>query len=144
MVNVILPAMLSPAIACITGCDALDLLRRTVIFCSVSAPPGLEQRVAPLDEPRPLSDRHASSRRSGLVSLNAHYRLRVPFSPDHVHLLAHPVWVVVMRAGVRSATKERPSPYRNLRVDGPPRPAGAVAGVAPNVEQPRPPATRLS
>lgn len=53
------------------------------------------------------------------MSLNAHYRLRVPFSLDHVHLLAHPVWVVVMRAGVRSATKERPSPYRNLRVDGP-------------------------
>lgn len=60
---------------------------------------GLEQRVAPLGEP-PSSIRspRVEPGGSGLVSLNAHYHLRVPFSLDRVHLIARPVWVVVTRA----------------------------------------------
>ncbi len=84
--------MLSPTIACITGCDALDLL--------VSASP--ESRAARRTARRVRSSIRSprvEPERSGLVSLNAHYHLRVPFSLHRVHHIVRPVWVVVTRTG---------------------------------------------
>jgi hypothetical protein len=92
----------------------------------------------------PIATRRAG--RSGLVSLNAHYHLRVPFSLHRVHLIVRPVWVVVMRAGCQVGDKERPfSLPGDLRVGAGRRAkwSGRRAGHLTS-EQPRNPAARLS
>jgi hypothetical protein len=81
--------------------------------------------------------------RSGLVSLNAHYHLRVPFSLHRVHHIVRPVWVVVTRVGPRSASERDRSLHRICGSRAPPSKLERPAGGAPHAELPGNPATCL-
>jgi hypothetical protein len=101
----------------------------------VSAPP--ESRAA-CRTARRVSSSIRSPRvepeRSGLVSLNAHYHLRIPFSLDHVHHIVRPVWVVVTRVGRQVRELERPFPTRICGSGAPQSELERPAGGAPHAE----------